>query len=617
MSTYISPDRPTPIASPDRVDLSTWSLFRGMLRPYRGSLATYGALLSVATAIPLAAAVVLGHFVDLIQRKAPAAQLALFATIYAALGLCASVTTIFVTQQSTSLSWKITDGLRSRLARQVLRAELSFHRDNSPGELVGRADDDVSAMAVVLSQFVAKALAVVAIGVGATITLAIIQPLLAGPFVVCIMLSFVALWKQRNDAIPSATRKRDVMGEMSGFIEERFGGTDDLSSLGAGQHVVNQLATHSEQLIGATYEATSVNMRIISVVRVILSAGEMVMIAWGATLFFDGRVGLGAVIIGWRFIGAVKMPIEQLTWRLSEVQDANGSAERVMQLLRAEEVFPERKELLPSSSLAIEFRNVSFTYDDGDNPVVDDLTLIVQPGRSLGLVGRSGSGKTSVGRLALRVLSPTDGHVNLGGVDLGVVDEAELRKRVSAVPQDVQLFPGTVRENVSMFGTEFGSVTDDRIHEALHRVGLDEWLSAQTNGLDSSLLGRDSDAGMSAGQAQLLSLARALLHDPDVVILDEATSRIDPVTQRKLTTATAELLRDRTSIVIAHRLETLSVCDDIAIIERGRVIEHGPQQELLADPASRFSQLLHAAQAVTGDKDLDALLDEFDSEKLV
>jgi ATP-binding cassette, subfamily B, bacterial len=584
-----------------------------MLQPYRGALATYGALLTMVTAIPLIAAVVLGHFVDLIQRKAPASQLALYATIYALLGLLASVMTIFVTQQSTSLSWKITDGLRSRLARQVLRAELSFHRDNSPGELVGRADDDVSAMAVVLSQFVAKTVAVIAIGVGATITLAIIQPLLAGPFVVCILLSFFSLWKQRNDAIPSATRKRDVMGEMSGFIEERFGGTDDLSSLGAGQHVVNQLATHSEQLIGATYEATSVNMRIISVVRVILSAGDAVMIAWGAALFFAGRVELGAVVIGWRFIAAVKMPIEQLTWRLSEVQDANGSAERVMRLLLAEEVFPERNQSLPAGSLAIDFQRVSFTYDDGDEPVVADLTLSVKPGRSLGLVGRSGSGKTSVGRLALRVLSPTNGQVLLGGVDLRVVDEAELRRRVAAVPQDVQLFPGTVRENVTMFG----SATDDRIHEALHRVGLDEWLSAQTNGLDSNLVGRDSDAGMSAGQAQLLSLARALLHNPDIVILDEATSRIDPVTQRRLTAATAELLRDRTSIVIAHRLETLSVCDDIAIIERGRVIEQGPQQELLADPASRFAQLLQAAQAVTGDSDVDSLLDEFDSEKLV
>jgi ATP-binding cassette, subfamily B, bacterial len=588
------------------MNVSPWSLFSGMLRPHRGALVLYGALLTVVTAIPLGAAVVLGHFVDLIQTKAPASQLATYAAVYAVLGLVASVMSVFVTQQSTGLSWKITDGLRSRLARQVLRAELSFHRDNSPGELVGRADDDVSAMAVVLSQFVAKTLAVVAIGVGATITLAIIQPLLAGPFVVCVMLSFLALWVQRNDAIPSATRKRDVMGEMSGFIEERFGGTDDLSSLGAGQHVVNQLAKQSETLIDATYDATSVNMRIISVVRVILSAGEVVMIAWGSALFFASRVDLSAVVIGWRFIAAVKWPIEQLTWRLSEVQDANGSAERVIKLLVAEEVFPERQQSLPVGPLAVDFEHVSFTFDDGDDPVIADLVLTVHPGRSLGLVGRSGSGKTSIGRLALRVLSPTDGRVMVGGIDLQHVDETDLRTRVAAVPQDVHLFPGTIRENVSMFG----EATDEQILEALHRVGLDEWISAQTNGLDATLVGRDSEAGMSAGQAQLLSLARALLRNPDIVILDEATSRIDPVTQHRLAAATQELLRNRTSIVIAHRLETLSVCDDIAILDRGKVIEQGQREELLADPLSRFAQLLLAAQAVTGDHDLDTLLDD-------
>jgi ATP-binding cassette, subfamily B, bacterial len=585
---------------------SSGALFMSLLRPYRSQLGGYAALLSIVTAIPLGAAIVLGHFVDLVQRRSPARELASFAALYAGLGLAASLMTILVTQRSTSLSWTITDGLRHRLARQVLSADLSFHRDNSPGELVGRADDDVSAMAVVLSQFAAKVLAVIAIGIGATIALLFMEPLLAGPFAVCVALSFWLLWTQRSDAIPSATKKREVMGDLSGFIEERFGGTDDISSLGASAHVLGQLADRSDDLIDATYHATSVNMRIVSSLKVMLSVGEVVMIGWGSALFFSGRIGLGSVIIGWRFAEAMKGPVEQLTWRLSEVQDANGSAERVIALLQSERTYPERVEVLPAGPLSLVFDNVSFTYDDGEDAVLSHLSIEVGAGRSLGLVGRSGSGKTSIGRLALRILSPTEGVLRLGGTDIQCIEEDHLRHRVTAVPQDVQLFPGTIRDNVTLFS----DVPDRRVSDALHRVGLDEWLQSQSNGLDTLLLAGSVGAGMSAGQAQLLSLARALVREPDVVVLDEATSRIDPLTQQRIAAATAELLRGRSSIVIAHRLETLAMCDDIAIIERGVVIERGPQTTLTADPSSRFSQLLRAAQVVSGDGSLDELLAE-------
>ncbi len=455
-------------SAPPATPATAWGLFVTLLRPYRSSLAVYGLLLTIVTAIPLAGAIILGRFVDLVQDRAPVSQLAWYAAIYGLLGLCSALMTIVVTQQSTGLSWRITDGLRHRLADQVLRADLSFHRDNSPGSLVGRADDDVSAMAVVLSQFAAKVLAVVAIGVGATIALAFIQPLLAGPYAICVACSFLLLWKQRNDAIPTAMHKRQVMGDLSGFIEERFGGTDDISSLGAGAHVVSQLADRSDELINATYAATSVNMRIVASLKIMLSLGEVVMIAWGATLFFSGRVGLGAVFIGWRFAEALKTPVEQLTWRLSEVQDANGSAERVIELLQADRSHAERIDTLPAGQLALRFDDVSFTYDDGDQPVLDHLTLEVSQGRSLGLVGRSGSGKTSIGRIALRIVEPSTGVFLLGGIDTRSITEEHFRSRVTAVPQDVQLLPGTIRENVTLFA----DVDDDRIIDALTRVGL-------------------------------------------------------------------------------------------------------------------------------------------------
>jgi ATP-binding cassette, subfamily B, bacterial len=243
--------------------------------------------------------------------------------------------------------------------------------------------------------------------------------------------------------------------------------------------------------------------------------------------------------------------------------------------------------------LDLVLENVSLTYDDGSAPVLSNLTLRVPAGCSLGLVGRSGSGKTSIGRLALRLIEPTEGSILVGGVDLTGIDETSFRQRITSVPQDVQLFPGTVRDNVTMFT----ATSDVDVLKALRAVGLGPWLADQAQGLDSPLLARKGGAGLSAGEAQLLALARALVRSPSIVVLDEATSRIDPATQALISEATESLLQDRTSVVIAHRLETLSVCDYIAVLDHGEVVEHGLRTDLAANPDSRFARLLLASRA--------------------
>jgi ATP-binding cassette, subfamily B, bacterial len=566
-----------------------------LLRPHRRALGIYAGALCVATSIPLLAGIVLGRFVDAARRHAPFHELGMTAGAYAALGLVAALLSIVVGWRATDLSWRVTDVLRHRLADQVLSADLAFHRDNTRGELVSRADDDVTAMAQVLSQFVARVIAVIALGIGATVTLLALRPLLAGPYLAGITLVFALLWFQRRIAVPSAVEKRRALADVSGFLEERIAGADDIASLGAGAHSVSHLADRSGALIDSTYAATLINMRIVGSMKAALVAMEALMLGWGAFLLHRGSVSLGSVTMGWRFAAAMRSPIEQVVWRLAEVQDANGSAERVLTLLQQAESHPDRTGSCADAPLALHFEHVSLTYDDGDEPVLDDVTLHIGAGRSLGLVGRSGSGKTSIGRLALRLLTPSQGSITLGGTDLQRLVETDLRLRVTSIPQDVQLFPGTIRDNVTMFIP----VPDARVHEALHAVGLDAWLTDQEGGLDASLLSRTSGAGLSAGEAQLLALARALVRDAHVIVLDEATSRIDPVTQERIAGATRRLLADRTAIVIAHRLETLSICDDIAVLDRGRVVEHGDRRSLAADPDSRFAGLLAAAQGKT------------------
>jgi ABC-type multidrug transport system fused ATPase/permease subunit len=238
---------------------------------------------------------------------------------------------------------------------------------------------------------------------------------------------------------------------------------------------------------------------------------------------------------------------------------------------------------------AVELRDVAFRYprlapDDQAPLALDGVSFRLEPGRVLGVLGRTGSGKSTLARLVARLYDPTAGRVLLGGVDLAAMRLEELRQRVGLVTQEVQLFRASLRENVTLFDP---SLPERRVLEALETIGLGEWLR-RAGGIEAEL----DPAGLSAGEAQLVAFARLFLRDPELVVLDEASSRLDPATERLLERAVDRLLEGRSAIVIAHRLATVERADEILILERGRVIEHGPRAALAADPRSRFGELL-------------------------
>jgi ATP-binding cassette subfamily B protein len=254
----------------------------------------------------------------------------------------------------------------------------------------------------------------------------------------------------------------------------------------------------------------------------------------------------------------------------------------------------------------VAFEGVDFAYD-ADSPTLQGVTFRLQAGEVLGLIGRTGSGKTTVSRLLFRLYDPTAGTVRLGGVDLRRARLADVRRRVALVTQEVQLFQGSVRDNLTMFDP---AIAEGRILEALRALELGPWLASLPEGLDTVLgpggrgPGRQGGAaglggalGLSAGEAQLLALARAFLRAPGLVILDEASSRLDPATERRIERAVDALLRGRTAIIIAHRLATVERADTVLVLEGGRVAEQGPRAALAADPESRYAGLLRSGQA--------------------
>jgi ATP-binding cassette subfamily B protein len=286
----------------------------------------------------------------------------------------------------------------------------------------------------------------------------------------------------------------------------------------------------------------------------------------------------------------LRVPLEQLSRQMNSLQRATGAIVRIRQLLDAHPAVVSGSGVeLGEGALGVEFDHVSFAY--ATEPVLQDVSFKIAPREVLGLAGRTGSGKTSISRLLLRRYDPPAGAVRVGDVDVRHASLDDLRQRVAVVTQEVQLFEGSLRDNVTIFDD---SVSDDRVWAAFRVLGLDRWVRGRPGGLDAQL--GTFGEGLSAGEAQLVALARAFLADPGVVILDEASSRLDPATERLLDGAISKLLKNRTGLIIAHRLATLDRADRILILEGGRVVETGKRSELAADPTSRFSRLQRLGQ---------------------
>jgi ATP-binding cassette subfamily B protein len=272
---------------------------------------------------------------------------------------------------------------------------------------------------------------------------------------------------------------------------------------------------------------------------------------------------------------------------MRDLQQASGSIKRVLDLFEIRSDLQDGNKGVLGGPLSITFDDVSFSYAE-DVPVLKHISLALSPGTVMGLLGRTGSGKSTMTKLLTRLYDPQQGTIRVGDIDLREMQVDSLRGCIGMVTQDVQILHATVRGNLTLFDE---SVPDDRIVRALEELGLEQWYESLPKGLDTVLA--PGGSGLSAGEAQLLSFARVFLKDPRIVILDEASSRLDPATERRLEHAVDRLMEGRTGIIIAHRLATVLRADTIMILDNGRCCEYGAREELVHDPHSRFAQLLH------------------------
>ncbi len=334
-----------------------------------------------------------------------------------------------------------------------------------------------------------------------------------------------------------------------------------------------------------------------------VAGGAVLALIVGGWLVSIDAITFGSAFVLFQYVQIIRRPMEDIVDRIEMVQKASAAMVRVAKL-RAEQpsiVDPAEPVSPPPGPLSVSFENVDFDYGDGQ-PVLTGIDLQLTAGRTVGVVGRTGGGKSTLSRLVLRLVDATSGTVRLGDVPITDIGLGELRHRVALIPQEVQLVHGTIRDNVTLFDPE---PTDEEVADAIRQVGLESLLDStdrgdgdagdgnRATGLHAPLTGGGS--GLSAGESQLLALARVWLRNPDLVVLDEATARIDPDTEARLHVAVARLLEGRTAIIIAHRLSTLREVDDIVVVHEGRILEHGRRVDLEADTDGRFRRLLDLA----------------------
>ena len=407
----------------------------------------------------------------------------------------------------------------------------------------------------------------------------------------CALVALVFMIRGGGFVARRAGAARQAAADLSGYVEERLAGLPDIKTSGADEYVMVRLHERLARRFHSFNSAAMAGSIFNGGVGVIFAIGTGAALALSAALHGSGAMTLGAVYVVFRYTGMLRLPLERLTTQMNSLQQATGGIVRVRELLTTRGQVTDGQSLaLAQGAISVELEGVSFAYEA--LPILTDVSFRVEPGQVLGLLGRTGSGKTTISRLLFRLYDPAHGTIRLGGTNIREVRLEDLRERVGLVTQDIQLVQGTLRDNIALFDAD---VTDDILREVFEVLGLSGWLESLDAGLDT-LMG-PGGRGVSAGEAQLIALARVFLKDPGLVILDEASSRIDPTTERLLERAVSRLLERRTGVIIAHRLNTVERADTIAILETGRVVEWGRRVELAHDPDSRFARLIRAGMA--------------------
>ena len=558
------------------------------LRPQRRKVTLLALFLFSGIGLQLISPQIVRAFIDEAQAGGATAALTRTGALFLLVTIINQILRTLSAYFTEDVKWQATNLLRNDVSAHCLQLDMAFHNENTPGTMIERIDGDVTELSNFFSQFVLRVLGNGILLVGILVFLLRESWVIGLSFGLLCVIMMLVLSKTVSFGVPFWEARREAISRMFGHIEEWLGGTEDIRANGAVSYVIQQLQRANYLVFAASRKAFYAGNLTWGSTGLMFAISNALALGLGAYLFLRGSVTIGTVYLILQYSNALQRPLEQLAHELQDLQSAAASIHRIEQLFAIQPTVQEiaHPRDLPAGPLSVTFASVTFGYVP-DEPVLRDVSFCLEPGQVMGLLGRTGSGKTTITRLLFRFHDPNLGTVCLGEEDLRQVRLGDVRQGVGMVTQEVQLFQASVRDNLTFFDS---AIPDADIIEALHILGLDQWYASLPRGLDTRLAA--GGRGLSAGEAQLLAFTRVFLKNPGLVILDEASSRLDPVTEQLIERAIDRLLYNRTAIIVAHRLATVQRADDILILENGRVMEYGPRVLLAADAGSRFAHLL-------------------------
>ena len=477
-----------------------------------------------------------------------------------------------------TVTQKVSKGLRSDISKKINKLPMSYYNNNTTGDLLSRVTNDVDTIGQALNQSVGTLISAICLFFGSLIMMLKTNVIMTVAAILATMIGFGLMMIIMKNSQKYFRSQQDYLGKINGHIEEVYSGHTVIKAYNAEKQMDSKFRDLNSRLKNSTFRAQFLSGLMMPIMTFIGNLGYVVVCIVGAALAMNGNISFGVIVAFIMYVRYFTQPLAQMAQAVQNLQSAAAASHRVFEFLEAKEMEDESHKtlFLENAKGKVEFKNVKFGYEGSDRIIINDFSTIAKPGQKVAIVGPTGAGKSTLVNLLIRFNEINSGEILIDDISTKDLTRENIHDLFCMVLQDTWLFEGTIRENLVYNKKD---VSDEAIKKACRAVGLDHFIETLHDGYDTIL---NDKVNLSAGQKQQLTIARAMIKDAPMLILDEATSSVDTRTELLIQNAMDKLMEGRTSFVIAHRLSTIKNADVILVLKDGDILESGNHDELIA-----------------------------------